>query len=53
MDQVRGLQVKAILIEFLIGRLMIIENEALNGSRKLAYSLDELMSDLKNGILVN
>ena len=48
-DQVRGLQSSYLnrILDF--GRLArVIENEALNGSE--AYSLDELMSDLKNGI---
>ena len=48
-DQVRGLQSSYLnrILDF--GRLArVIENEALNGSK--AYSLDELMSDLKNGI---
>ena len=48
-DQVRGLQSSYLnrILDF--GRLArLIENEALNGSE--AYSLDELMSDLKNGI---
>ena len=48
-DQVRGLQSSYLnrILDF--GRLArVIENEALNGSK--AYSLNELMSDLKNGI---
>ena len=48
-DQVRGLQSSYLnrILDF--GRLArVIENEALNGSE--AYSLEELMSDLKNGI---
>ena len=48
-DQVRGLQSSYLnrILDF--GRLArVIENEALNGAK--AYSLDELMSDLKNGI---
>ena len=48
-DQVRGLQSSYLnrILDF--GRLArVIENEALNGSE--AYTLDELMSDLKNGI---
>ena len=48
-DQVRGLQSSYLnrILDF--GRLArVIENEALNGSE--AYSLDELMSDLKYGI---
>ena len=48
-DQVRGLQSSYLnrILDF--GRLArVIENEALNGSE--AYSLDELISDLKNGI---
>ena len=48
-DQVRGIQSSYLnrILDF--GRLArVIENEALNGSE--AYSLDELMSDLKNGI---
>ena len=50
-DQVRGLQSSYLnrILDF--GRLArVIENEALNGSE--AYSLDELMSDLKNGIFI-
>ena len=48
-DQVRGLQSSYLnrILDF--GRLArVIENEALNGSA--AYSLDELLLDLKNGI---
>ena len=48
-DQIRGLQSSYLnrILDF--GRLArVIENEALNGSK--AYSLDELMLDLKNGI---
>ena len=48
-DQVRGLQSSYLnrILDF--GRLArVIENEALNGSK--AYSLNELMTDLKNGI---
>ncbi len=48
-DQVRGLQSSYLnrILDF--GRLArVIENEALNGAK--AYSLDELMLDLKNGI---
>ena len=48
-DQVRWLQSSYLnrILDF--GRLArVIENEALNGSE--AYTLDELMSDLKNGI---